>query len=100
MAAIPENTESAVAALLREAQAAHGQYESTVLGGERDEAWAEWYAAYLLEHGIEDLLPDASDIEVGDLATLLVRYDADYRREQPAWPWPDAYAQSLVATFG
>ena len=94
MASTPE---AAVAALLREAATAHGEYEATVLGGERDEDWADWYAAYLLDRG---LLPDAGDIELGDLASLLGSYDADYRREQPAWPWPDAYAQKLVAAFG
>ena len=95
-----DQSESAVAALLREAEAAHGEYETTVLDGVRDEEWAEWYAAYLLDHGLEDLLPDAGDMEMNDLATLLERYDADYRREQPAWPWPEAYAQQLVAAFG
>lgn len=100
MTAIPETAETAVAALLRETEAAHGAYETTVLGGERDEDWADWYAAYLLDHGLEDLLPDASDLEIGDLATRLGRYAADYEHEQPAWPWPDAYAQKLVAAFG
>ena len=97
MAATPE---AAVGALLREAEAAHGEYEASVLGGVRDEGWADWYAAYLLEHGLEELLPDASGIEMRDLATLLGRYDEEYRREQPAWPWPDAYAQKLVAALG
>lgn len=100
MTSIPETAEAAVAALLRETEAAHGAYETTVLGGERDEDWAGWYAAYLLDHGLAALLPDVSDIEIGDLATLLGRYDEDYRRERPAWPWPDTYAQKLVAAFG
>lgn len=97
MASTPE---AAVTALLREAEAAHGEYETSVLGGVRDEEWADWYAAYLLDHGLEELLPGAVDIEIGDLAALLGRYDAHYRREQPDWPWPDAYAQRLVAAFG
>ena len=100
MTATPETAETAVAELLRETEVAHGAYETTVLGGARDEDWAVWYAAYLLEHGLERHLPDASDIAIGVLATLLGRYAANYERERPAWPWPDAYAQKLVAAFG
>jgi hypothetical protein len=36
-----------LAALLREAEAAHGAYESTL--GHRDEDWPTWYAGYMLE---------------------------------------------------
>ena len=31
---------------LRDAEAAHGQYEKTL--GKRDENWADWYAQYIL----------------------------------------------------
>jgi catechol 2,3-dioxygenase-like lactoylglutathione lyase family enzyme len=33
--------------LLRGAEAAHGQYERTVLKGVRDEQWAPWYAEWM-----------------------------------------------------
>ena len=33
--------------LLRRAEAAHGQYERTVLKGVRDEQWAPWYAEWM-----------------------------------------------------
>jgi hypothetical protein len=51
------STENAVAALLREAEHAHGEYEVATLGGVRDEAWPVWYATYLLDHGLGDVLP-------------------------------------------
>jgi hypothetical protein len=35
--------------LLRAAEAAHGQYEKTVLGGVRDEEWAPWYAEFIVD---------------------------------------------------
>jgi len=38
----------AIDAALRAAGAAHHDYESNVLNGQRDEQWAGWYAAYTL----------------------------------------------------
>ena len=35
-------------AALRSAGSAHHDYESNHLGGQRDEHWAGWYAAYVL----------------------------------------------------
>jgi hypothetical protein len=98
--AVSEDPEGRVAALLLETERAHGAYEQEVLAGARDDDWPAWYAAYLLDHGLPQILPAAADLEIEDLARLLERYDAAYRREQPAWPWPAAYAQQLVAAFG
>ena len=33
---------------LREAEAAHGEYEKEELGGVRDEEWAPWYAEFIV----------------------------------------------------
>lgn len=35
-----------LAALLKEVEAAHAEYEKTI--GTRDDAWAEWYAGYIV----------------------------------------------------
>jgi len=51
--------EKAVTALLKETEAAHGAYETNVLGGVFDEEWPAWYATYLLDHGLRDRLPGA-----------------------------------------
>ena len=39
-------TQERLAELLREAERAHGEYETTL--GHRDENWPTWYAAYIL----------------------------------------------------
>ena len=39
-------TEEALAALLREAERAHGEYEREL--SQRDEDWPAWYARYIL----------------------------------------------------
>jgi hypothetical protein len=42
-----EITKDELAALLREAEQAHGQYEREL--GARDDDWPAWYAAYMLD---------------------------------------------------
>jgi hypothetical protein len=92
--------DKAVAALLREAETAHGAYETDVLGGAFDEEWPAWYAAYLLDHGLRDQLPRAGNLDVTNLTTMLARLAADYERGEQTGPWPDVYAQGIVAEFG
>ncbi len=48
---LTELTKEQLAALLREAEQAHGAYERTL--GHRDDNWPDWYAAYMLDrlHG-------------------------------------------------
>jgi hypothetical protein len=91
--------EKAVAALLREAETAHGAYETNVLGGVYDEAWPAWYAAYLLDHGLGDHLPGAGRLDVAQLTALLARLAADYEQGEQTSPWPDIYARGIVAEF-
>ena len=91
--------EQAVASLLRETEAAHGAYETTVLGGVLDEAWPAWYAAYLLDHGLAAHLPGAQNVDVANLTAMLARLAAEYERGDQSSPWPDVYAQGIVAEF-
>ncbi len=42
-----ELTKESLAALLRDAERAHGQYERTL--GRRDDDWPTWYAAYIMD---------------------------------------------------
>ena len=91
--------EKAVAALLMQTEKAHGAYETNVLGGVFDEAWPTWYATYLLDHGLSDHLPGAECLDVASLTAMLARLAADYEQGDKALPWPDAYAQRIVAGF-
>ena len=89
--------EQAVAALVREAQAAHGAYETNVLGGVFDADWPAWYAVYLLDHGLSDHLPGGESLDVANLTAMLARLAADYEQGEQASPWPDVYARGIVA---
>jgi hypothetical protein len=90
---------TAVAAILRETEAAHGAYETHDLGGVFDEEWPAWYAAYLLDHGLGDHLPGAEGLDITTLTALLTRLAADYERAEQTSPWPDVYAQGIVTGF-
>ncbi len=88
--------EMAVAALLREAESAHGVHETTVLGGNYDADWPRWYASYLLENELAAQLPGDFPLDVDHLAAMLKRTAADYEQEETREPWPDVYARRLV----
>jgi hypothetical protein len=92
--------EAAVAALLRETERAHGAYEKDALGGVRDQEWAKWYAAYLLDHGLANWLPGAGGLGVAGLGRTLSKLASDYERERPADAWPEVYAKWMVASLG
>jgi len=94
------STEADLAALLAQTETAHGAYEARELGGRRDDDWATWYAAYLLEHGLPGLLGGARPPTAADLGAVLARLDADYRRDRPPETWPAYYAQRIVSAFG
>ena len=78
---MPEIKQREIANLLDKTLAAHGVHEERELNGVYDQDWPAWYAAYLVEHGIGDLLGQA--ITPRSLAGLLKQYDEDYRA-QPA----------------
>jgi hypothetical protein len=91
--------EKAITALLTETKTAHGAYETNVLGGAYDEAWPAWYAAYLLDHGLDDHLPGAENLDVANLAAMLPRLAAGYEQGDKVSPWPDVYARGIIAGF-
>lgn len=44
-----------LAKLLKEAEAAHAEYERDVLGGGRDANWADWYAEFITDKVLQRL---------------------------------------------
>lgn len=91
------NTITALTELLERTEAAHGVYETTALDGVYDEAWAAWYAAFLIEHGIAATLGHA--IEPARLAMFLADSFADLRALDPpsTEPWAAYTAKRIVA---
>jgi hypothetical protein len=89
---------AALQALLVEAEAAHAVYERTVLGGVYDQDWPRWYARFLVDHGIGDVLK--RPIDVAEMATLLQEGDATTASADgdpdPAAPWSARTARRIA----
>ncbi len=92
-------SEESIKRLLEETLAAHSVYETTVLGGVYDEDWSDWYAAYLLKHGLPGLLPHHNAISAARLGAILKQLDAGFLRERPEGEWPAYYAKRLSAAL-
>jgi hypothetical protein len=77
----------AIEALLQQAEQAHGVYEAEQLNGVYDEAWPRWYADYVVEHDLSDLL--GHEAEPPRVATFLEEAFADFERldPKPAQAW-------------
>jgi hypothetical protein len=85
----------AIAALLVEAEAAHGTYETTQLGGVYDQDWPRWYAQYAVEHGIGERI--GREVAPERLARLLSSSFDEFERAdpKPAEPWATYVARRL-----
>ena len=89
---------SEISSLLSQCQLAHRQYEIERLNGERDEDWPKWYAGYLLEHGLPELLHRqiTRDELAERLDQLLTLCDTSHRTNAPREKWEDYYARYLL----
>lgn len=83
--------------LLQMADKAHHQYEILVLHGKRDETWHEWYAEYLIGHGIDGVLEDMLSVE--KLARFLSAMDDVRRDSSGLMDWSDPAARRMVDTL-
>lgn len=86
--------EARVAALLHEVGETHHLVYRIVDGEDPD--WASWYADWLIEHSELPQILGATPVR-SELVWLLVGLDKDYTRESPQAPWPDWYAERIVA---
>ena len=84
-----------IATLLARAGSAHGVYEEGELGGVYDQNWPEWYAGWLLEHGLNDLVP--APFDRAGLARFLKECDLAYKRDRPNEGWPSYYARLMLS---
>ena len=87
---------AAIEALLAEAQAAHGEYEATELGGVYDRDWPRWYAEYAVDHGIGDIL--GRPVTADELTQALSATWAEFERAdpRPVEPWTGYIARRLA----
>ena len=84
--------QNAIAQLLSATGSAHGEYEETALGGAYDEQWPDWYARYLVDHGLNDLHGRATSLSVDEVRQALREADAALKAEAADADWPAYYA--------
>lgn len=71
----------AVTNLLVEAELHHGTYEALDLGGVYDQDWASWYAEYLIEHGLNEIVGHATPLD--RVGPFLANAYADFEQLEP-----------------
>jgi hypothetical protein len=86
-----------VMALLVATSEAHGRYEESELGGVYDQEWAEWYAAYAVEHGLADLL--GHPVTAERLGAFLAATFEEFKRidPEPDGGWAPYTSRRIVA---
>jgi hypothetical protein len=84
-------TRDAIAALLREAGAAHHEAFRHVNG--EDAEWPRWYAEFLVQR-LGVLL--RRDLTVDGLAADLQALEDERQRRAPGADWPEFYAEGLL----
>ena len=88
---------AAIAALLRQAELAHAEYEAKDLGGVYDQDWPRWYATHAVEHGLARIL--GHDVSVDRLATFFAEGYAQFASADPTptEPWAEYTAARISA---
>lgn len=85
-----------IAALLREAAETHHVVYRIVDGDDPD--WASWYADWLLKLSELPQILGTTPVR-SELIWVIVSLDKEYTETQPSSPWPDWYAERIVARF-
>jgi hypothetical protein len=91
---MPQNILKQITDLLERAKTEHGVYEQSVLKGAYDQEWDLWYAAWLIEHGVNDLLN--ADMTSPELADLLTSINNEHQRTNEPKSWAQYTAEQLV----
>ena len=85
-----ELNQSTLKSALEEAADYHHEYEANVLGGTYDEAWADWYGAFLIGK-IPELEHPSKVVEALQMAAEMHERDVN-----KSTPWADFYAHYVV----
>lgn len=80
--------------LLREAALKHHTYEQNELNGKYDEMWADWYAEFLINNGIEELIDEK--LNKNELKEILNEVTEKFKQSDYKQDWGDFVAQILL----
>ena len=87
---------AALETLLAAAAEAHGVYENAELGGVYDQNWPRWYAGYVVDHGLGELL--GHPVTADDVAAFFASSWDEIRQldPKPTEPWPVLMASRVA----
>lgn len=88
---------AAIRQLLSQTEQAHGQYEESELRGQYDENWAAWYASYLAENGLGQLLQ--VPLSAREIQTFLTESYLQFRQTETSLDWSNYTAQQMLKTW-
>ena len=80
--------------LLSQASEAHHVYEQKVLDGRPNGEWSEWYAEYLIGHGLDNILGDELAAEM--LARFFLGAEMERRSRSSGFSWAQFAAREMV----
>jgi hypothetical protein len=87
---------SAIALLLTQAGQAHHDYEQSVLKGVYDQDWADWYAEYVIQNGLSELLKQ--EITVQQVSQFFTQGYEAYKGKKTGESWADYTAREMQQT--
>ncbi|MFN8456324.1 MAG: hypothetical protein U0401_16925 [Anaerolineae bacterium] len=88
------NAVNQIAQLLSQAGSAHHVFEQTVLKGVYDQEWPHWYAEYVVEHGLGQLLE--REVTVEQVSRFFTENYEVYKKENSVLGWADYTAQHML----
>jgi len=83
-----------VTELLQQTDSAHHSFEKKVLNGDQDIHWPEWYAEYLIGHGLDLLMEDRLATEL--LVSFLRQSRSDHSSCGSSLSWEEFAAKRIV----
>jgi hypothetical protein len=83
-----------VTELLHLTDSAYDAYQKKVLNGDPDTHWPEWYAEYLIGHGLDLVMEDRLATEM--LVRFLRESRADHRSCDSNLTWEEFTARKMV----
>ena len=89
-----EDKISKITELLGQTDSAHHFYEAKVLKGDRDIDWPEWYAEYLIGHGLDLVMEDRPATET--LVGILMKCRSDHQNCESDLSWEEFTAARIV----
>lgn len=83
--------------LLVRAKKAHYTYEKKVLKGKHDEDWPDWYADYLIGHGLDNIVGDKLEAEM--LSRFLLQTALEKLSQPNRLTWAEFTARKFVTAL-